>query len=427
MKKNTIALSLIFCLFFLWAISSNLLPTMIRQLMKTCELNTFEASFTESAYWLAYFICPIPIAMFMKRYSYRSGIIVGLLLAATGGLLFLPAAMVKSYAVYLGIFFIIATGMCFLETAANPYVTALGDPETATRRLNLAQSFNGLGAFVAAMFLSKLVLSGTTYTRDTIPVDYSGGWEGYINTETDAMKMPYLILAIILILVAVVLALQKLPKVEEDESHTSESTSDTQSSAKKKLIDFSTLRHPHLLWGVIAQFFYNGGQTAINSLFLVYCCTYVGIDEGTATTFFGLYMLAFLAGRWIGTLLMARFAPEKMLLVYAIANIILCAVVSCLGGMAGMYCMLAISFFMSIMYPTQFSLAITGLGSQTKSGSAFLVMAIVGNACVPQLTAYIMHQNEHIYQIAYIIPMICFAFCAFYGWKFKTLLKSSFK
>lgn len=427
MKKNTIALSLIFCLFFLWAISSNLLPTMIRQLMKTCELNTFEASFTESAYWLAYFICPIPIAMFMKRYSYRSGIIVGLLLAATGGLLFLPAAMVKSYAVYLGIFFIIATGMCFLETAANPYVTALGDPETATRRLNLAQSFNGLGAFVAAMFLSKLVLSGTTYTRDTIPVDYPGGWEGYINTETDAMKLPYLILAIILILVAVVLALQKLPKVEEDESHTSESTSDTQSSAKKKLIDFSTLRHPHLLWGVIAQFFYNGGQTAINSLFLVYCCTYVGIDEGTATTFFGLYMLAFLAGRWIGTLLMARFAPEKMLLVYAIANIILCAVVSFLGGMAGMYCMLAISFFMSIMYPTQFSLAITGLGSQTKSGSAFLVMAIVGNACVPQLTAYIMHQNEHIYQIAYIIPMICFAFCAFYGWKFRTLLKSSFK
>ncbi len=427
MKKNTIALSLIFCLFFLWAISSNLLPTMIRQLMKTCELNTFEASFTESAYWLAYFICPIPIAMFMKRYSYRSGIIVGLLLAATGGLLFLPAAMVKSYAVYLGIFFIIATGMCFLETAANPYVTALGDPETATRRLNLAQSFNGLGAFVAAMFLSKLVLSGTTYTRDTIPVDYPGGWEGYINTETDAMKLPYLILAIILILVAVVLALQKLPKVEEDESHTSESTSDTQSSAKKKLIDFSTLRHPHLLWGVIAQFFYNGGQTAINSLFLVYCCTYVGIDEGTATTFFGLYMLAFLAGRWIGTLLMARFAPEKMLLVYAIANIILCAVVSFLGGMAGMYCMLAISFFMSIMYPTQFSLAITGLGSQTKSGSAFLVMAIVGNACVPQLTAYIMHQNEHIYQIAYIIPMICFAFCAFYGWRFRTLLKSSFK
>ena len=149
MKKYSLPLALVFCLFFLWAISSNLLPTMIRQLMKTCELNTFQASFIESAYWLAYFIFPIPIAMFMKRFSYKSGIILGLLLAAAGGLLFFPAAIVKQYPVYLAIFFIIATGMCFLETAANPYVTALGNPDTAPRRLNLAQSFNGLGAFVA--------------------------------------------------------------------------------------------------------------------------------------------------------------------------------------------------------------------------------------------------------------------------------------
>jgi len=386
---------------------------MIRQLMKTCELNTFEASFTETAYWLAYFICPIPIAMFMKRFSYRSGIIVGLLLAALGGVLFIPAAMVKSYGVYLCIFFIIATGMCFLETAANPYVTALGNPETATRRLNLAQSFNGLGAFVSAMFLSKLVLSGLDYTRENIPADYPGGWEGYVQTETDSMKLPYIILAVILIAVAVVLMMVKLPKVEDENNE----------QAGKKLIDFSTLRHPHLRWGVIAQFFYNGGQTAINSLFLVYCCTYVGIDEGTATTFFGLYMLAFLAGRWIGTMLMVKFAPEKMLAVYGIANVILCVLVVGVGGMIGLYAMLAISFFMSIMYPTQFSLAIEGLGDQTKSGSAFLVMAIVGNACVPQLTAYIMHSYEQIYQIAYIVPMICFAACALYGFKYKSLLK----
>ena len=124
-KNYYVPLMLIFCLFFLWAISSNLLPTMIRQLMKTCELNAFEASFTETAYWLAYFICPIPIAMFMKKYSYKSGIIFGLLLAACGGLLFFPAAMLKEYWAYLCIFFIIATGMCFLETAANPYVTCL--------------------------------------------------------------------------------------------------------------------------------------------------------------------------------------------------------------------------------------------------------------------------------------------------------------
>jgi FHS family L-fucose permease-like MFS transporter len=412
MKKNQLALGLIFCLFFLWAISSNLLPTMIRQLMKTCELNTFEASFTESAYWLAYFICPIPIAMFMRRFSYRVGIVTGLLIAACGGLLFFPAAQVKSYGVYLCIFFVIATGMCFLETAANPYVTVLGDPQTAPRRLNLAQSFNGLGAFISAMFLSKLVLSGNDYTRETIPADYPGGWEGFIQTETDAMKLPYLILALVLIAVAILLIVVNLPKVGDESKE-----------EKGKLIDFSTLKKPHLRWGVIAQFFYNGGQTAINSLFLVYCCTYAGISEDTATTFFGLYMLAFLLGRWVGTLLMARISPTKMLTFYALANVVLCVVIISFGGYVGLYAMLAVSFFMSIIYPTQFSLALHGLGDQTKSGSAFLVMAIVGNACVPQFTAYIMHQNETFYQVAYIVPLVCFAVCAYYGYKYKSLLK----
>ena len=411
MKKNKLALGLIFCLFFLWAISSNLLPTMIRQLMKTCELNTFEASFTESAYWLAYFICPIPIAIFMRRFSYRVGIITGLFIAACGGLLFFPAALVKSYGVYLCIFFIIATGMCFLETAANPYVTVLGDAETAPRRLNLAQSFNGLGAFISAMFLSKLVLSGQNFTRDTIPVDYPGGWEGYIQMETDSMKLPYLILALVLIAVAVLLIVVKLPKVGDEEND----------EIKEKLIDFSTLKRPHLRWGVIAQFFYNGGQTAINSLFLVYCCTYAGIDEDTATTFFGLYMLAFLVGRWVGTMIMARVEPTKMLTFYALANVILCMIIMGFGGYVGIYAMLAVSFFMSIIYPTQFSLALNDLGDQTKSGSAFLVMAIVGNACVPQFTAYIMHRNETFYQVAYIVPLICFAVCAYYGYNYKRL------
>ena len=407
-RKQLLPLILVFCLFFLWAISSNLLPTMIRQLMKTCELNAFEASFTETAYWLAYFICPIPIAMFMKRYSYKSGIVFGLLLAALGGLLFFPAAIIKEYWAYLCIFFVIAAGMCFLETAANPYVAALGDESSAPRRLNLAQSFNGLGAFVAAMFLSKLVLSGNTYTRETLPAGFEGGWEGYIQMETDAMKLPYLILAAVLIIIAVAFIFVKLPKIKEEE----ESRNDD-----GKLIDFSVLKKSNLRWGVIAQFFYNGGQTAVNSLFLVYCCNYAGLPESTATTFFGLYMLAFLLGRWIGTALMIKFKPQNMLAAYAVVNIILCGVIMGFGGMVGLYAMLGVSFFMSIMYPTQFSLALTGLGEQTKSGSAFLVMAIVGNACLPQLTAFIMHHNPQIYQIAYIVPLICFGFCAYYGWK----------
>lgn len=404
-NKYLLPLALIFCLFFLWAISSNLLPTMIRQLMKTCELNTFEASFTETAYWLAYFIFPIPIAMFMKRYSYKAGIIFGLLLAAAGGLLFFPAAMLKEYWAYLCIFFIIATGMCFLETAANPYVTVLGDAATASRRLNLAQSFNGLGAFISAMFLSKLILSGTHYTRETLPVDYPGGWDAYIQVETDAMKFPYLMLALLLVVIAVIFIFYKLPKIGDEGQKT-----------KEKLIDFEVLNRSHLRWGVIAQFFYNGGQTAINSLFLVYCCSYAGLPEETATTYFGLYMLAFLLGRWIGTGLMVRFRPQDMLLVYALVNVVLCGVIMSCGGLVGLYAMLGVSFFMSIMYPTQFSLALKDLGDQTKSGSAFLVMAIVGNACLPQLTAYLMHVNGQLYHVAYVVPMLCFLFCAYYGW-----------
>lgn len=412
MQKNnyTVPLTLIFCLFFLWAISSNLLPTMIRQLMKTCELNTFEASFTESAYWLAYFIFPIPIAMFMKRYSYKAGIIFGLSLAACGGLLFFPASLIKTYWVYLCVFFIIATGMCFLETAANPYVTVLGKPETAIRRLNLAQSFNGLGAFISAMFLSKLVLSGNNYTRETLPADYAGGWDAYIQQETEAMRLPYLILGLMLIIVALVFVFTKFPKIA-DEQNTGNN------NEKEKLIDFGALRHHNLRWGVIAQFFYNGGQTAINSLFLVYCCVYAGLDEATATTFFGIYMLAFLAGRWVGTALMVKFSPRRMLLFYSLMLMVLCVIISIFGGYVGLYAIIAVSFFMSIIYPTQFSMALQGLGNQTKSGSAFLVMAIVGNACLPQLTAYVMHVNSHFYQIAYLVPMVCFAFCAYYGWK----------
>ncbi len=404
-NKYLVPLILVISLFFLWAISANLLPTMIRQIMKTCELTPFEASFTESAYWLAYFICPIPIAMFMKRYSYKAGIVFGLLVAAAGALLFFPGTIIKQYWFYLCIFFVIATGMCVLETAANPYVSALGDPSTATRRLNLAQSFNGLGAFVSAMFLSKLVLSGYTYTRETLPAGYPGGWAAYIDAETSQMKIPYMALAIMLIVIAVIFIFSKLPRILSEES------------TEGKLIDFRVLRRRHLRLGVIAQFFYNGGQTAINSLFLVYCCVYAGISETQATTFFGIYMLAFLLDRWIGTWLMGYFKPHNMLAVYAVINMLLCAVIMVFGGMVGIYAMIVVSFFMSIMYPTQFSLAIRDLGQETKSGSAFLVMAVVGNACLPQLTAYIMTSHPSHYQMAYIVSLICFAVCAFYGFR----------
>jgi len=391
-KTFTVALSMVICLFFLWAISNNLLSSVVKKMMTLFDIDQAKAEFVETSYWFAYFLFPIPIAMFMKRFSYKAGIVLGLLIAAVGGLLFMPVTRIHSFPLYLCAFFIVAIGMCFLETAANPYVTELGDPATAPRRLNLAQAFNGLGAFVAAMFLSKIILGTGTNTS--------------VETEIHTFRLTYAIFAIVLIVIAVVFIFTRLPRIQAEDAD----------EINKKLISFSVLKRSHLRNGVIAQFFYNGGQTAVNSLFLVYCINYVGMSNSQATTFFGFYMLFFLLGRWIGTTLMVKFRPENMLVVYGIANVLLCIIVCIVGGKAAVFAMMGISFFMSIMYPTQFSLALVDLKGDTKSGSAFLVMAIVGNSILPILTAYVQKSMANP-NIAYIIPLICFAVCAWYGWK----------
>ena len=391
-KSFTVALSMVICLFFLWAISNNLLSSVVKKMMTLFDIDQAKAEFVETSYWFAYFLFPIPIAMFMKRYSYKAGIILGLLIAAAGGLLFLPVTRMHSFPLYLCAFFIVAIGMCFLETAANPYVTELGDPATAPRRLNLAQAFNGLGAFIAAMFLSKIIL-GTEAT-------------GTVEQEIHTFRMTYSIFAIVLIVIAVVFIFTRLPRIQAEDAD----------EGSTKLISFKVLKRSHLRNGVIAQFFYNGGQTAVNSLFLVYCINYVGMTNSQATTFFGFYMLFFLLGRWVGTTLMVKFRPQDMLVFYGIANVLLCIFVCVIGGKAAVYAMMGISFFMSIMYPTQFSLALTDLKGDTKSGSAFLVMAIVGNSILPILTAYVQKSMANP-NIAYAIPLICFAVCAWYGWR----------
>ena len=391
-KTFTVALSMVICLFFLWAISNNLLSSVVKKMMTLFDIDQARAEFVETSYWFAYFLFPIPIAMFMKRFSYKAGIVLGLLIAAVGGLLFLPVTRMHSFPLYLCAFFIVAIGMCFLETAANPYVTELGDPATAPRRLNLAQAFNGLGAFIAAMFLSKIILGTGTDTS--------------VESEIHTFRMTYTIFAIVLIVIAVVFIFTKLPRIQAEDDD-KEGT---------RLISFKVLKRSHLRNGVIAQFFYNGGQTAVNSLFLVYCINYVGMTNSQATTFFGFYMLFFLLGRWIGTTLMVKFRPQDMLVVYGVANVLLCIFVCIVGGKAAVFAMMGISFFMSIMYPTQFSLALTDLKGDTKSGSAFLVMAIVGNSILPILIAYVQKSMANP-NIAYFIPLICFAVCAWYGWK----------
>jgi MFS transporter, FHS family, L-fucose permease len=377
------------------------LPSLIPHLKKACQLNDFQSAFVDSAYWIAYFVMALPAANIMRRFSYKTGIIAGLLIAAIGAFLFYPAAESRQFSFFLGALFLIASGMTFLETAANPYMTILGDPATASQRLNFAQAFNGLGAFVAAFFLSKLVLSGTEHTADQLNAMSPDALNAYLISEADRVKLPYVGIGIVLLIVAVLFMLVKLPKVSEEKG-----------SFK---IDLAVFRHKHFSNAVIAQFFYCGAQVCISSFFIRYSKFSAGIPEIAATNYLGYLLLCFMIGRYVGTFLMRYVQPPKLLAIYAACNILLLIYCSLVGGNLGVFGLMGVEFFMSIMFPTIFALGIKDLGDETKTGSSYLVMSIVGGAVVPLAHGYIArHYNM---QIAYVVPLICFFFILYFGWK----------
>src|SRR4051812_18733883 len=217
-KKNTLALVLIISLFFLWALTSNLLSTLIPHLKKACQLDDLQSAFIDSAYWIAYFVMAIPAALIMRKYSYKTGIICGLVIAAVGAACFYPAAEIRQFGVFLGALFLMASGMTFLETAANPYMTILGNPEKASQRLNFAQAFNGLGAFVSAFFLNKIILSGIDYTPEQLNAMQPSALENYLSSEAHRVQMPYLAIAGVLLFVALLFYATKLPPVPEEKT-----------------------------------------------------------------------------------------------------------------------------------------------------------------------------------------------------------------
>jgi FHS family L-fucose permease-like MFS transporter len=403
-KPSTkLALVLITSLFFLWALTGNLLPSLIPHLKKACQLNDFQSAFIDSAYWIAYFLVAIPAAMVMRRTSYKTGIIAGLVMAAIGAICFYPAAESRQFGMFLGALFLIASGMTFLETAANPYITILGDEKTSTQRLNFAQAFNGLGAFVAAFFLSKIVLSGTEYTPEQMDVLAANGTlQQYLASEADRVKMPYLGIAAVLLLVALMIYLVKLPDVKEEKD------------ASFKL-DFSVFRIPHFRNGVIAQFFYVGAQVCISSFFIRYSRYSAGIAETEATNYLGYLLLCFMIGRYVGTFLMQKIAPQTLLAIYSAINILLMIYIVMVGGRIGVYAFMGVEFFMSIMFPTIFALGIKNLGSHTKMASSYMVMSIVGGALIPLALGYI--SKEVNIQVAYAVPLVCFFVILYYGWK----------
>ena len=401
-QKTALALWLVISLFFLWALTANLLPSLIPHLKKACQLSDFQSAFIDSSYWVAYFVMAFPAGLIIRKYSYKIGIIAGLLIAMLGALLFYPAAELRTFGFFLVALFLIAGGMSFLETAANPYVTLLGNPSGASQRLNFAQAFNGLGAFISAFFLSKVILSGKEYTPAQTQAMTPAVLQQYLAGESARVKVPYLCIALVLFLVALLFILIRLPKVKEE-------------NKVRFKIDFSVFRHSHFTLGVIAQFFYVGAQVCISSFFIRYCKYSAGLPEISATNYLGYLLLFFMIGRYVGSLAMLKVKPQALLAWFSAANILLLFHIVLIGGKSSVYAMMAVEFFMSIMFPTIFALAITGLGEQAKIGSSFLVMSIVGGAILPLLLGFISWKYN--IMAAYAVPLVCFFFVFYYGYR----------
>lgn len=406
-KKYRFAFIMVTSLFFFWGFVHNLDPVLIKHLKKAFTLNTLQSSLVDSAVFIAYFMMALPAGYVMKKFGYKSGVILGLVLFAIGSFLFIPAANTQQYAFFLGALFVIASGLTFLETAANPYADLLGDPETSTQRLNLSQSFNGLAATLAPIIGVNLIL-----TKDYSPAELAAMTEEArkmaLAAEASTVKTPYLILGLCILLVAIIFWFTHLPEVKQTES---------EGKGKSKSI-LHAFRHAHLSWAVVAQFFYVGAQVCVFSFFLLYAPKAAGVSDKVAGNFLGWGCgLAFMTGRFFGTFLMVEMVkPARLLSIYALINIALCAVAMFATGIPALVAVIGIAFFMSIMFPTIFSLGIKDLGTDTEYGSSLIIMSIVGGAILPPVFGWIADSTGNI-QLAYSVPLVCFAVILYFGMK----------
>ncbi|MEO8769566.1 MAG: L-fucose:H+ symporter permease [Ferruginibacter sp.] len=402
-KSYLPAFVLITSLFFLWGFAHNLDPILVPHLKRSFTLSTTQATLIDSAVFIAYFLMALPAGFIMKKFGYKTGIITGLLLFATGCFLFVPAADNQSYNFFLVALFIIACGLTILETAANPYAASLGDPATSVQRLNLAQSFNGLAAAIAPA-IGGILIFAKGKTDEELSAMTDAAKKTALASEASSVKMPYIILGGVLLLIAILFAFTKLPIIQKK---------DGEKSSKSI---FHAFRHRHLSWAVVAQFFYVGAQVSIFSLFILYAIGAAGITREQAAIYLSACGFAFLIGRFLGTFLMNFIRPERLLVIYAGVSILLSIIAITASGMITLFAVIAICFLMSIMFPTIFSLGIKNLGGDTEYGSSLLVMSIVGGAILPRIFGYISDATNNI-QLGYIVPLICFTVVLFFGWK----------
>jgi MFS transporter, FHS family, L-fucose permease len=400
--------SLVTSLFFMWGVPNNLNDVLIRQFMKSFALNRVEAGLVQSAFYLGYFFLAIPAALIMRRKGYKTGLITGLLLFATGAALFWPAAIVGKYWFFLASLFVIASGLSFLETASNPFITQMGSPATAARRLNFSQAFNPLGSIAGVLAGTVFIFSGVELTPGQIAAQKAAGtYAAYLQHETMRVVAPYLVLAVIALTLAIIFMRTRFPEVAAEAE---ESASHIESGGILALF-----RRPHFLLAVFAQFLYVGAQVGTWSYFIQYVQDYTHQPEKRAGLLLTGTLIAFAVGRFSAAWLLKSLDAAKLMTIYAVINSLLLAVAVIRPGWAGMWAVFLTSFFMSIMFPTIFALGLEGLGPLVKLGGSLLVMAIVGGATLTPMMGWISQHSGGIAH-AYAVPLFSYVVIALFSW-----------
>jgi FHS family L-fucose permease-like MFS transporter len=406
------SLTLLTSLFFIWGFITCLNDILIPHLKAVFTLNYTQAMLVQFCFFTAYFIVSVPSGYLVEKIDYKGGIIAGLSIAGVGCLLFYPAASQHSYPLFLAALFVLASGITLLQVAANPYVTILGKPETASSRLTMTQAFNSLGTTIAPYFGALLILSTAVKSAEEIKLLNANELSAYQTAQAAAVQNPYLFLAAVLFFIAVVFAIIKLPKVKP--------ISRQPENAVKIASDdhhHSAWAYKHLVLGAIAIFVYVGGEVCIGSFLINFLgeAEIAGLAEKEAGKYVSFYWGGAMIGRFIGAAVMQKIQPGKALTFNAVTAAVLVLITILASGSVAMWSILSVGLFNSIMFPTIFSLAVNGLGKHTGQGSGILCSAIVGGALLPVVQG--LFADRIGIQTAFFIPVICYLYIAYYGWK----------
>jgi FHS family L-fucose permease-like MFS transporter len=399
------ALGVLTTIFFMWGFLTCLNDILIPHLKSVFQLGYFQAMLVQFTFFGAYFLMALPAGWMVAALGYKKGIVAGLAIAGVGALGFWPAATLQLYPAFLAALFVLATGITVLQVAANPYVALLGPERTSSSRLTLAQALNSFGTFLAPLFGGMLILSSVVKSPAELAALPPAEHLAYQAQQAQAVQGPYIGLAVVLFLLAVFVWLFRLPALSEA---TDKGDHDRHSFAE-------VLRHPHVLFGVLGIFFYVGAEVSIGSFMVNYLSQpEIGhVSEQQAAKYVSYYWLGAMIGRFIGSALMAKFSPRKLLAGFAAINALLVLTTMLTTGDVAMVSIIAIGLFNSIMFPTIFALGIERLGSMTSKASSLLIMAIVGGAIIPPLQGLLA---DHIgLQHAFFLPLLCYLYIVFYG------------